>query len=345
MTMMVALLTLGLSGQVTAAPASSMAPVVPPPENQIAAAVLAAPEDRRTGATVLGDHAAGAVVTLRAGVNDIVCLADDPKEAEFSVACYHKDLQLFHGARPRAGCQGRQGKATGRDAVERDRSRARSRCRASLEIFHVLTGSGFDPVTGTIADSYTRRVIYTPFATPEEDGFSDLAGAGWALADVSRNSHGAHHDQPATTVQVAPMTILLARLALLGVTLVEPPSHHVQGIDVEGGILWVTSVDRATRAGFLARHDLASGRRLASVEVHDGERFHPGGIQLDGDFVWVPVAEYRRASSAWIQKRDKATLALVAQFEVADHIGCVAACRRRGVGRQLGQHPSVPLAF
>jgi hypothetical protein len=81
-----------LTGQ---APAASAAPVVPPPENQIAAAVLAAPEDRRTGATVLGYDAAGAVVTLRAGVNDIVCLADDPKEAEFSVACYHKDLEPF----------------------------------------------------------------------------------------------------------------------------------------------------------------------------------------------------------------------------------------------------------
>lgn len=121
------------------------------------------------------------------------------------------------------------------------------------------------------------------------------------------------------------MSILLAALTLLGVTLIEPPSHHVQGIDVEGGILWVTSVDRATRAGFLTRYDLASGRRLVSVEVQDGARFHPGGIQIAGDSIWVPVAEYRRASSTWIQQRDKVTLALVAQFEVADHIGCVAA--------------------
>ena len=121
------------------------------------------------------------------------------------------------------------------------------------------------------------------------------------------------------------MSVLLATLTLLGVLLIEGPSHHVQGIDVEGGVLWVTSVDRATRSGFLSRYDLASGRRLARVPVHDGERFHPGGIQIDGGSVWVPVAEYRRASSTWIQRRDKATLALIAQFEVADHIGCVAA--------------------
>ena len=121
------------------------------------------------------------------------------------------------------------------------------------------------------------------------------------------------------------MSVLLATLTLLGVLLIEGPSHHVQGIDVEGGVVWVTSVDRATRSGFLSRYDLASGRRLARVPVHDGERFHPGGIQIDGGSVWVPVAEYRRASSTWIQRRDKATLALIAQFEVADHIGCVAA--------------------
>lgn len=120
------------------------------------------------------------------------------------------------------------------------------------------------------------------------------------------------------------MSILLAALTLLGVTAIEPPSHHVQGIDIEGTILWVTSVDRTTRAGYLARYDLASGRRLTQVAVHDGERFHPGGIQLDGAFIWVPVAEYRRASATWIQQRDKVTLALVAQFEVFDHIGCVA---------------------
>jgi hypothetical protein len=120
-------------------------------------------------------------------------------------------------------------------------------------------------------------------------------------------------------------SILLATLALISVTLIEPPSHHVQGIDIEGTVLWVSSVDRASRAGFLTRYELPSGRRLAHVEIQDGPRFHPGGVQIDGDYIWVPVAEYRRASSTWIQKRDKVTLALVAQFEVPDHIGCVAA--------------------
>ena len=73
------------------------------------------------GATVLGYDAAGAVVTLRAGVNDIVCLADDPKEAAFSVACYHKDLEPFMARGRELVAKGVKGKETGRDAVEGDR--------------------------------------------------------------------------------------------------------------------------------------------------------------------------------------------------------------------------------
>lgn len=101
--------------------------------------------------------------------------------------------------------------------------------------------------------------------------------------------------------------------------------HHVQGIDVERGVLWVSSVDRETRKGYLSRFELASGRLLQQVEVQDGLRYHPGGIALDGDSIWVPVAEYDRDGPATIQRRDKTTLALQSSFTVDDHIGCIAA--------------------
>ncbi len=67
----------------------------PSKDVQIAGAVMAAPEDRRAGATVLGWDAAGKVVTLRTGTNDQVCVADNPKVEGFNVACYHKDLEPF----------------------------------------------------------------------------------------------------------------------------------------------------------------------------------------------------------------------------------------------------------
>ena len=74
---------------------ASFAMDVAPPADQIASAVLAAPKERRAAATVLGYNAKGEVITLRKGTNDLICLADDPADKSFSVACYHKDLEPF----------------------------------------------------------------------------------------------------------------------------------------------------------------------------------------------------------------------------------------------------------
>jgi hypothetical protein len=101
--------------------------------------------------------------------------------------------------------------------------------------------------------------------------------------------------------------------------------HHVQGIDIEGDTLWVTSVDQKTRKGYLHKISLASGETTKETEVQEGDRFHPGGITLDGDSIWMPVAEYRRGGKSTIERRNKDTLELISRFEVADHVGCVAA--------------------
>lgn len=108
------------------------------------------------------------------------------------------------------------------------------------------------------------------------------------------------------------------------VTPLDGPTHHVQGIDTDGTHLWVTSVDSPTRKGFLFEFDLATGKRLRAIEIHDGERFHPGGLASDATSLWIPVAEYKANSTAVIQRRDKRTLDLISQFQVPDHIGCIA---------------------
>jgi hypothetical protein len=108
--------------------------------------------------------------------------------------------------------------------------------------------------------------------------------------------------------------------------------HHVQGIDVEDGSLWVSSVDRTSRKGFVSRFELPSGRLVQQVEVQDGPRYHPGGLALHRDSLWIPVAEYMRTGTSVIQRRDKRTLALIGSFPVDDHIGAVAASDTRIVG-------------
>jgi Family of unknown function (DUF6454) len=82
--------------------------------------------------------------------------------------------------------------------------------------------------------------------------------------------------------------------------------------------------DKAQRKGYLQEFSVATGEPLRSVDVATGDRFHPGGLSADGPSLWVPVAEYRRDSSSVIQKRSVRTLGLQYEFDVADHIGCIA---------------------
>lgn len=128
------------------------------------------------------------------------------------------------------------------------------------------------------------------------------------------------------------MTLLVAALSIVEVLALGGPLHHVQGVDLDESSIWVSSVDKEQRKGFLYRLDRQTGAIIAQVEVQDGDRFHPGGLTLDGENLWVPVAEYRRNSTSVIQLRDRRTLRLLRQFPVADHIGCVAASANRLYG-------------
>lgn len=180
-----ALLLLAAVGQAPATPAA-----IPPAEAQIAAAVQAAPSDRRGGAAVLGYDAQGALVTLRAGTNDLVCLADDPKNPSFQVSCYHKDLEPFMA-------RGRELVARGVKGEERETLRWKEIDAGTLKMpreprtLYVLTGSGFDAATGQVADAYARWVVYTPYATAESTGLSQtpVPGGPWIMFPGKPTAH------------------------------------------------------------------------------------------------------------------------------------------------------------
>ncbi len=116
----------------------------------------------------------------------------------------------------------------------------------------------------------------------------------------------------------------LSDLTLVRTIDLQGDTHHVQGIDFDERRLWVTSVNKAERKGYLQEFSLDTGKHIREVSVATGDRFHPGGISAYGESLWVPVAEYRRNSSSVIQRRSARTLELEYQFEVADHIGCIA---------------------
>ena len=131
---------------------------------------------------------------------------------------------------------------------------------------------------------------------------------------------------------LAAQTIPLESLSGRRMTPLEGNTHHVQGIDIRGSRLYLTAVDRAAGKGYLFEYDLASGKRLRAQEVQSGQMIHPGGLQVDGDSLWLPVAEYRRDGRSRIERRSLETLAVLASFEVDDHIGAIAC----GNGRLYG---------
>ena len=173
-----------------ATPAAPAAAPTPPAADQIAAAVLAAPADRRAGAMVLGYDDKGALVTLRPGTNDIVCLADNPKDKAFSVACYHKDLEPYMA-------RGRELIAQGMKDQESHETRWKEIDAGTLKMpkeprnLCVISGTGYDAAAGAITEAYTRWVIYTPFATPEQTGISStpVPGGPWMMYPGKAGAH------------------------------------------------------------------------------------------------------------------------------------------------------------
>jgi uncharacterized protein DUF6454 len=98
-------------------------------------------------------------------------------------------------------------------------------------------------------------------------------------------------------------------------------TYHPQGMVKIGNTIVFSSVDRAG-TGHLFKMDL-KGKLLADVTIGEGAIYHPGGIDYDGKFIWVPVAEYRPDSRAIIYRVDPATLKATEVFRVDDHIGAI----------------------
>jgi hypothetical protein len=157
---------------------------------QVAQAVLAAPDDRRAGATVLGFEN-GAVVTLRQGSNDVVCLADNPATAGFSVACYHRDLEPFMARGRELAAQGITEDKV-RDQMRYDEIKS-GKLPMSREprMLYVMTGKSVD-TAGAVEGAYTRWVVYVPFATGEMLGLATKpAGPGvpWLMDPGTGGAH------------------------------------------------------------------------------------------------------------------------------------------------------------
>ncbi len=163
---------------------------VAPPADQIASAILAAPKDRRVAAMVLGYNDKGEVVTLRAGTNDMVCLADNPATKGVSVACYHKDLEPFMARGRQLAAEGKG--TAGRDQRLKEVDEGKLKMAREPRMLYVLTGTAYDNAKGEMIDAYLRWVVYVPYATTESTGLPAAApspGAPWLMSPGTAGAH------------------------------------------------------------------------------------------------------------------------------------------------------------
>lgn len=166
---------------------------IPPPEIQIATAVLAAPENDRGEVKVYGYNPEGEVIVLREGTNNLVCLADDPYRDGIEVSCYSVKLDPFLA-------RGRELRADGKQVSEVRQIRKAEAEAGSLEMpdspsmQYIITAEqdDYDSQTGELSDFYMRYVIYLPWATTEETGLPDrphLPGMPWLMDPGTHRAH------------------------------------------------------------------------------------------------------------------------------------------------------------
>jgi hypothetical protein len=152
-----------------AAPAGVAAQSSPPAAQQVSAAVLAAPRDRREGATVMGWDGGGGFVTLRKGSNDMICLADDPTHEGFEVNCYHESLEPYMARGRELAAQGVKDRNTPR---WEEAKAGKLKLPERPAMLYTLSGDAWDAATGKVTNEYRRSTMYVPYATAESTGLS-----------------------------------------------------------------------------------------------------------------------------------------------------------------------------
>ena len=173
-----------------AAAASAQGSAIAPAEEQIAAAVLPLPADARASATVFGYGSDGKLTTLRKGTGSMICLARDPKLAQFHVACYHESMEPFMA-------RGRELRTSGVTGTQVDSVRFREARAGTLKLpnhpasLYSLTGGTFDAATKTAPGAKGLYVVYIPYATTATTGLSDKPqeGTPWIMFPGTPKAH------------------------------------------------------------------------------------------------------------------------------------------------------------
>lgn len=128
-----------------------------------------------------------------------------------------------------------------------------------------------------------------------------------------------------------------SRFELLGEVHLDFPTHHTQGMVFVQGLTFLSSVeilevprpaaDPALRGTGRGRGHVfvldSQGELIRDVNLGENAMYHPGGIDFDGEHVWVSVAEYRADGASIVYTIDPVSFEVCERFRVDDHIGWV----------------------
>jgi len=112
---------------------------------------------------------------------------------------------------------------------------------------------------------------------------------------------------------------------LLGSNPLNFPTYHVQGLAVTEDFYYISSVDKENDRGWLFKVDRNTLLLQEEQELTNGMLIHPGGIEMDGTYLWIPNAEYDRDGPSEILSMDTQSLEVSRTFRVNDHISLIAS--------------------
>lgn len=163
-------------------------------ERLIAGAVLALPEGLREGAEVRIRTEEG-LQTVREGTNGMICLADEPGDDNFQVACYHETLEPFMA-------RGRELRAQGVTGMARQEARWKEAEEGTLTmpehpamVYNLgvrdADATTLDPDTIVPEEQGRLHAVYVPWATLESTGLPSRAGPGepWLMWPGQPSAH------------------------------------------------------------------------------------------------------------------------------------------------------------
>lgn len=117
-------------------------------------------------------------------------------------------------------------------------------------------------------------------------------------------------------------------------------AYHTQGMVRIGEYFFLTAVevkqwpqkypvpeegldrDAGVGKGHVFKFD-QNGNLLKDLVIGEADVYHPGGIDYDGKYIWIPVTEYRPHSFSIIYRLDPVTMELMEILRCKDSIGAI----------------------